>query len=155
MKIETRPGATCLGNSHSRFVVWAPFAEKVDVHLTAPREQWLPLARDAQGYHQATIEDIAPGSLYFYRLDGGKEYPDPASRHQPEGVHGPSQVVGSHFAWEDDTWPGLPLQQYIIYELHVGTFTPEGTFETIIPLLDNLKELGVTALELHDGSPVL
>ena len=146
--MEAKLGVTYLGNSHSRFVVWAPFAQKVDVHIIARRERVLPLERDAQGYHSALIDDVKSGSTYFYQLDGKEEYPDPASRYQPEGVHGPSQIVDATFPWEDNTWPGLPLQHYIAYELHAGSFTPEGTFEAVIPLLDNLKDLGITALEL-------
>jgi len=98
----------------------------------------VPLDRDNRGYFQGLIHDVSPGALYLYRLDGDKERPDPASRFQPLGVHQASQVH----------WSGLPLSQYVIYELHVGTFTPEGTFEAIIPHLPELKDLGVTAIEL-------
>ncbi|OGO24501.1 MAG: malto-oligosyltrehalose trehalohydrolase [Chloroflexi bacterium RBG_16_50_9] len=131
-----------------RFLVWAPLAEKVEAHIIAPEERLLPLAGKAYGYHSAVLEEVAPGSLYFYRLDGSKDYPDPASRCQPQGVHGPSQAVAPAFPWEERHWPGMPLQQYIIYELHVGSFTAEGTFEAIIPCLDELKKLGITAIEL-------
>jgi maltooligosyltrehalose trehalohydrolase len=120
----------------------------VEVHLVAPREKLFPLSRSDRGYFQGTITGVSPGSLYFYRLDGEKDRPDPASRFQPRDVHGPSQVVAPHFPWEDRGWVGPPLQDYIIYELHVGTFTPEGTFAAIIPHLDELQELGVTALEI-------
>jgi maltooligosyltrehalose trehalohydrolase len=94
------------------------------------------------------VDGIEPGSLYMYRLDEGKERPDPASRSQPQGVHGPSEVVSPNFEWEDARWFGLALQDYTICELHVGTFTPKGTFDAIIPRLDELKELGITAVEL-------
>ncbi len=140
-------GATYLGNGQCRFIVWAPLAQKVEVHLMVPEDQFLPLERDGRGYHQAVVEGVEPGSLYLYRLDGEKERPDPASRFQPQGVHGPSQVGDSCFPWEDGCWSGLPLQDYIIYELHVGTFTPEGTFDAVIPLLDEVKGLGITAVE--------
>jgi maltooligosyltrehalose trehalohydrolase len=103
---------------------------------------------DQWGYYQAVLEQVRPGARYFYRLDGDKDRPDPASRYQPQGVHGPSQVVDSSFPWEDRYWPGVPLQDYIIYELHVGTFTKNGTFDAIIPHLDQLKDLGITAVEL-------
>jgi maltooligosyltrehalose trehalohydrolase len=141
-------GATYQGNGRCRFLVWAPLCQKVDVHIVHPRERLFPLQRDTRGYYQTVIEDVKPGSLYFYRLDGRKERPDPTSRLQPQGVHGPSQVVDSNFMWEDGLWFGLPLQDYIIYELHVGTFSPEGTFEAIIPHLNELQELGITAIEL-------
>ena len=123
-------------------------AHTVQVHIVAPHERLVPLERGPRGYHQAVIDGVEPGSLYLYRLDDHQERPDPASRSQPQDVHGPSQVVDSHFAWEDEHWSGLALQEYIFYELHVGTFTPEGTFEAIIPYLDELKDIGITALEL-------
>lgn len=142
-------GATYLGQGRCRFLVWAPWAERVEVHiLTSPQRQ-VPLAPAEQGYHRAVLEGVSPGTLYRYVLDGEKERPDPASRFQPQGVHGPSAVVdASAFAWEDTSWAGLPLEEFILYELHVGTFTPEGTFDAVIPHLDRLAELGVTAVEL-------
>ncbi|MFC1893046.1 malto-oligosyltrehalose trehalohydrolase [Chloroflexota bacterium] len=148
MKLDYRLGATYLGNGRCRFVVWAPFAQTMEVHILSPRERVVPLERYDRGYHQAHIEDVAPGSRYLYRLDGKKERSDPASRSQPDGVHGPSAVIDSHFPWDDENWSGLPLQDYIVYELHVGTFTDEGTFAAVIPYLDNLVELGITAIEL-------
>ena len=106
------------------------------------------MARRRRGYHEVLVDGVEPGTLYRYRLDGTLERPDPASRCQPEDVHGPSQVVDSHFDWDDSAWCGIPLREYILYELHVGTFTPEGTFEAIIPYLPELKALGITAIEL-------
>ncbi len=100
------------------------------------------------GYFLAIADDIPARTLYRYRLDNDKELPDPASRHQPQGVHGPSQVVENCFAWNDSSWRGLPLEKYVLYELHVGTFTSEGTFEAIIPRLRALQKLGITAIEL-------
>ena len=100
------------------------------------------------GYFHAVAEGISAGALYRYRLDGEKERPDPASRYQPQGVHGPSQIVDSRFNWSDSEWRGIPLEKYVLYELHVGTFTPEGNFEAIVPRLATLKDLGVTAIEL-------
>jgi maltooligosyltrehalose trehalohydrolase len=141
-------GAACLGDNRCQFRVWAPFAASVEVHLLEPQEKFISLDKDDRGYHGAITEGVAPGSLYLYRLDGKIERPDPASRSQPQGIHGPSQVVGPQFPWEDEGWHGLPLQKYIIYELHVGAFSPEGTFDAVIPHLDGLKELGITALEL-------
>jgi maltooligosyltrehalose trehalohydrolase len=128
--------------------VWAPLAEKVEVRIVAPPERIVALKKDSQGYHQAIVEGVEPGSLYTYRLDGGKQAPDPASRFQPQGVHGPSEVVKPHFPWEDRHWFGLRIEDYIIYELHVGTFTAEGTFDAMIPHLDALKDVGITAIEL-------
>ncbi|MFB0559561.1 MAG: alpha-amylase family glycosyl hydrolase, partial [Dehalococcoidales bacterium] len=148
MNKGSRLGATYLGNGRCQFIVWAPIIQKVEVHIVSPKELIVPLARGDQGYHQAIVEGVEPGCLYFYRLGSEKECPDPASRSQPGGVHGPSQVVDSYFPWEDQNWAGLPLEEYIVYELHVGAFTKEGTFDAIIPYLDELKDLGITAVEL-------
>jgi len=141
-------GARALGGGRCQFRVWAPQSEQVEVHLVAPRERLVPLQRESQGYHHAVLEGVEPGSLYLYRLDEGLERPDPASRGQPRGVHGPSQVVDPEFPWEDRGWSGLTLDAYVMYELHVGTFTAEGTFDAIIPHLDTLKDVGITAVEL-------
>ncbi len=141
-------GASYLGDNRCQFLIWAPLAQKVDVRIVSPEERFLALERDARGYHYANVDGVKPGSLYFYRLDHDNDFPDPASRSQPEGVHGPSQIVDPGFPWEDYDWSGVPLQEYIIYELHVGSFSREGTFDAVIPFLDKLKELGITALEL-------
>ncbi|MFC1901450.1 malto-oligosyltrehalose trehalohydrolase [Chloroflexota bacterium] len=148
MSTDITLGATYLGNDETRFSVWAPFSERVEAHIVEPRELILPLERDECGYFNTVAGGIPAGGLYFYRLDGQSEYPDPASRFQPRGVHGPSQIVDRDFPWEDVLWPGLPLQDYIIYELHTGTFTPEGTFDAVIKYLEELKDLGITAVEL-------
>ncbi len=140
-------GANYLGDGKTRFEVWAPRAARVDVHITSPKDRLVSMEPEARGYHHAVVDNVEPGSRYHYRLND-KERPDPASRFQPEGVHGPSQVVDSKFDWHDQSWSGLLLKDYIIYELHVGTFTPEGTFDAIVPRLDYLKELGITAVEL-------
>jgi maltooligosyltrehalose trehalohydrolase len=142
-------GATPGPDGQCRFLVWAPQAASVEVHIVAPMERLVPLEMKECGYFEAVVEDVAPGSRYFYRLDGVRERPDPTSRLQPDGVHGPSQVADlTGFQWQDREWSGLPLEEYVIYELHVGTYSPQGTFEAIIPELDQLKDLGVTALEI-------
>jgi maltooligosyltrehalose trehalohydrolase len=141
-------GATCLQDDRCAFCVWAPFSQKVEVHVLSPVEQVRLLHRNEKGYHHGTLEKVQPGSRYFYRLDGLKERPDPASRYQGEGVHGPSQTLSPDFSWKDSGWRGLPLQSFIIYELHVGTYTREGSFEAVVPRLDALCELGITAVEL-------
>lgn len=134
------------------FRVWAPRCNLVEVHLIEPEGegQWVPLVRDELGYHQALVPGVAEGALYFYRLDGEKERPDPASRAQPQGVHGPSQVVSLSYDFSpaDAQWPGVPLAELVIYELHVGAFSAAGTFDGVIQELDRLCELGVTAIEL-------
>lgn len=141
-------GATYLGGGRCRFHLWAPNVQQVTLVLTGPTARAIPMQPYPVGYFHLIVEDAPPGTTYLYRLDDGQERPDPASRYQPEGVHNASAVVDLDFAWSDDGWHGLPLQQFIIYELHVGTFTPEGTFDAIIPRLDSLKELGITAIEL-------
>src|SRR4030095_8761623 len=89
------------------------------------------------------------GDRYFYIVDGQNPVPDPVSRLLPEGVHAPTEIVDPNcFTWTDANWGGMPLQKYVIYELHVGTFTPQGTFACVISKLDYLRELGVTAIEL-------
>ena len=141
-------GCTYLEDGRWRFHVWAPWAEKVEVRIVAPRDRTVTLEKGDRGYHQAVLDRVEPGSLYVYRQDDGKERPDPASRSQPQGVHSHSEVVNPYFTWEDQSWFGLPFEEYIIYELHVGTFTPEGTFAAIIPHLNTLKDVGITAVEL-------
>jgi maltooligosyltrehalose trehalohydrolase len=142
-------GATMLADGRCRFVVWAPLATTVEARLLTPTERCLPLTRGPRGYFSAVVDGVPPGARYRYRLDGARERPDPASRWQPEGVHGPSAVVDpAAFTWHDQDWPGRPLAEYIFYELHVGTFTPEGTFDAVIPRLEALADLGITAVEL-------
>lgn len=148
MNLEVNLGAVYHGNGLCSFRVWAPYARSVAVHVVYPRERLVSLRPASRGYHRETIEGVSPGALYFIRLDGRKDYPDPASRYQPRGVHGPSQVLDHEFPWEDARWAGLSLDRYVFYEIHVGTFTPEGTFAAVIPRLDELAELGVTSIEV-------
>jgi maltooligosyltrehalose trehalohydrolase len=142
-------GATFLPDRGWNFVVWAPYSAHVDVRLSGPERRILPMARNELGYHVAALDSIAPGTQYVYRLADARERPDPASRFQPHGVHGPSQVVDfRRFVWTDALWKGRPLEKSVFYELHVGTYTQEGTFESIIEHLDELADLGITTIEL-------
>ena len=142
-------GATYLGNNHCQFTVWAPLLEKVAVEIVAPQKRLIPMEPQGRGYWQTTASDIVPGTLYLYQLEEKTTRPDPASYFQPQGVHDCSQVVDhSRFNWKDGDWAGIPLENLIIYELHVGTFASEGEFTAIIPRLPQLKELGINALEL-------
>ena len=146
-------GATPLAGGGCRFVAWAPFQGKLSVRLLGAHESGadrvVPMAKSEAGYFAAETDNVPAGTRYFYRLANGSERPDPASRFQPEGVHGPSEVVDlSAFHWTDATWQGLDLEDSVFYELHVGTYTREGTFEALIPHLSDLKELGITAIEL-------
>jgi len=142
------PGATWLGGGRCRFRVWAPARHEVAVRLLEPGDRVVPLGPCERGYHEAVVEDVAPGALYLIRLEDGVERPDPASRHQPRGVHGPSGVVDPTFAWDDDGFRPPAARDLVLYELHVGTFTVEGTFDAAIGHLDALRDLGITAVEL-------
>jgi maltooligosyltrehalose trehalohydrolase len=141
-------GALPVSEGRCLFRVWAPRRRRVDLQIVAPRERVIPMKAAPLGYFELQIEDAPPGTRYFYRLDDEVDRPDPASRSQPDGVHGPSEIVDRQFAWSDQSWHGLPLERYILYELHVGTFTNEGTFDAVIPRLKELADLGVTAIEL-------
>ncbi len=143
-----KSGAILLGDGQCMFRVWAPFETQVQVHVIDPIERVIPLKKADRGYHQEVVEDLGAESLYLYQLSQGKERPDPASRYQPQGVHGPSQVVDPQVDWRDGAWRGIPLADYLIYELHIGTFSREGTFEAAVPHLDRLVDLGITAIEL-------
>ncbi|WP_263770021.1 malto-oligosyltrehalose trehalohydrolase [Propionivibrio soli] len=142
---EPQPG----GGVHFR--VWAPKRQRVWVVLEslagAPTEK--ELARDADGYFNGLVTEAGPGTFYRFRLDDLDSRPDPASRYQPEGPHGPSQVVDPlAFPWSDGAWPGLPLTGQVVYEMHVGTFTRVGTWQAALEQLSPLAELGVTAVEV-------
>ncbi len=135
------------------FRVWAPSARRIDVVLE--REDALShalshaLTPDVDGYHAVFVEGARAGDTYRYRIDEGDAFPDPASRFQPEGPHGPSRIVDpSTFAWTDASWPGVPEVGRVIYEMHVGTFTAEGTWAAAARELPFLAELGVTVIEV-------
>ena len=144
-----RTGAVALQDDAVQFRVWAPNAQRVDLVLAGARWATIPMQRDEEGYFAHTEPNVPENQRYAYRLDGGEERADPCSLWQPDGVAGPSAVVRpDRFAWSDDAWRGVPRQELVIYELHVGTFTREGTFDAIIPRLRELKDLGITALEI-------
>jgi maltooligosyltrehalose trehalohydrolase len=132
------------------FRVWAPGSERVDVVVYGPdAEANHPLDAEGDGYFAGRVERLGVGTRYRYRLDGGDSFPDPASRSQPEGVHGPSEVIDPDaYRWSDAGWEGRRLEDMVIYELHVGTFTPGGTFDSAIERLPALVELGATAVEV-------
>jgi maltooligosyltrehalose trehalohydrolase len=131
--------------------VWAPRATRVDLVLFAANggSESIPLKAEPRGFFSGARSGIAEGARYAFRLDGGPQRPDPVSRWQPEGVHRPSAVLfPERFPWTDARWEGVRRDELVIYELHVGTFTPAGTFDAIVPRLAALRELGVTAIEL-------
>ncbi len=130
------------------FTLWAPFRKEVELHVLSPVERLVKMCRDDSGYWTAHVKGVGNEALYFYRLDGAIERPDPASRFQPQGVHGPSAVVDmSKFHWSS-TAPGTALSRYIIYELHVGTFTEEGRFASATERLSELGSIGINAVEV-------
>lgn len=137
---EVEPGGV-------RFRVWAPAARQVEL---VSGDCTYAMAAAGDGYFEHLVEGMRAGALYRYRLDDQPPFPDPASRFQPEGVHGPSEVVDpSAYRWNDAAWTGIADQRALVfYELHVGTFSPEGTFEGVRRRLPYLKDLGITAIEL-------
>ncbi|MFZ5558416.1 MAG: malto-oligosyltrehalose trehalohydrolase [Pseudomonadota bacterium] len=142
-------GAQLRDDGTARFRLWAPSARTVDLVLTrGEATRSLAMSRQDAGWHEG-IHPATAGDRYRYRIDDGIEVPDPASRFNPDDVHGASALVDpAAYAWGDDAWHGRPWEETVIYELHVGTFSPEGTFAGAQARLDYLAELGVTALEL-------
>jgi maltooligosyltrehalose trehalohydrolase len=152
VKPEEKLGAVWSPDGTCKFLLWAPRAKKVDVRIedagSTRKARTISLEPLDRGYFFGVVKDVAGGALYQYVLDGKTPRPDPVSRFQPRGVHGPSQVVHDRFDWNDEEWRGLELKKYVLYEVHVGTFTPEGTFDAIIPRIANLKQLGITVIEI-------
>jgi maltooligosyl trehalose hydrolase (EC 3.2.1.141) len=140
-------GAVYTTGGFCNFLLWAPNAERVNVHILSPVERIVSLTKVRNGYHHGLLGGVEPGSRYLYRL-GEREFPDPASRSQPEGVHGPSEVIDPSFGWNDAEWRNISLEDYIIYEMHTGVFSADGTFDAVIPHMGYLKDLGINALEL-------
>jgi len=141
-------GATLTGDNCG-FRVWAPAAKTVTLRLiNADGQHDWPMQYADDGHFELQAF-VRTGDKYFYLVDQNKPVPDPVSRLLPEGVHGPTEIIGAEkFTWTDDAWRGLPLREYVIYELHIGTFTPEGTFDAAIAKLPYLKSLGITVIEI-------
>jgi maltooligosyltrehalose trehalohydrolase len=132
------------------FRLWAPAAKQAELALeqASGTPAFNASRRDADGWWECTLPHAGPGTLYRWRIDGAQLVPDPASRHNPEGPHGPSRVIDpASFAWDDD-WRGRPWKECVLYELHVGTFTREGTFAAAAQRLQELVDTGITAVEL-------
>lgn len=132
------------------FRVWATKCQRVEVVIEKDNDEHpVPLTAETDGYFSGLVSHLKAGALYWYRLDGQHQYPDPCSRFQPYGPHGPSQVVDPFaFTWSDADWPGMRLPGQVIYELHIGTFTEEGTFAAAIRELPELQHIGVTLIEV-------
>src|SRR5687768_1894417 len=135
-------GAEYLDGGRTHFRVWAPAAHRLAVVLGTTE---VPLEREEVGYFSGTLE-AAPGSRYRFRIDEGEgRYPDPASRFQPEGPHGPSEIIDpGAFEWSDASWRGVSIAGQVVYEMHVGTFTGDGTWTAAARELDELASIGIT-----------
>ncbi len=131
----------------ARFRVWAPGASRVEVVFEDGGHEPLTLTRDAGGYFSGATH--TPARLYKYRVDDTGPWPDPCSRFQPQGVHGPSMLVDpAAFQWTDAHWRGIEIEGQVIYEVHIGTFTTQGTFDDAADKLEYLRDLGITVLEI-------
>lgn len=147
--IYPRIGPSFQSDNTCTFTVWAPLKNKVSLVLfMTDGEQVVDMECDERGFWSATVTGVAPGTRYKFQLEGRERYPDPASRFQPDGVHGSSELIDDKFEWKDQQWKGLPLKQMVIYELHTGTFSNSGDFQGVIDKLDYLSDLGVNAIEL-------
>jgi maltooligosyltrehalose trehalohydrolase len=149
---KLRRGANVLGmpgTKRVQFSVWAPQASRVYVEVLGEGACEVAMSPGNFGVFSVTIEGIGAGTDYYLRVDDHARCPDPVSRWQPQGVHGPSRVVDPReFAWQDHAWQGIPRCAYVLYEMHVGTFTPQGTFDAAIEKVPHLVDLGVNALEI-------
>jgi maltooligosyltrehalose trehalohydrolase len=142
-------GAELASGGNVHFRVLAPTRKSVEVIFDCQERRAVTLQPDGAGYFAGFAEEAGAGALYKYRLDGKEEYPDPASRFQPDGPGGWSQVVDPHtFQWSDSDWLGLRIKGQIIYEMHIGTFTQEGTWAAALEYLPRLTELGITVVEV-------
>ena len=131
-----------------RFRLWAPLSEAVSLKIY-DLELVIPMIAQARGWYEVEVEEARPGMRYRFVLENGQEVPDPASRYQPEDIDGPSEIIDPRaYAWQDGGWRGRPWEEAIIYEVHIGTFTPAGTFRAAIEKLDALVDLGITAIEI-------
>ncbi len=146
-KLHRWLGAHIVAEQKVRFCVWSPNHQEITLHLVDSNRH-LKMTQSPGGYHRVTADDVGVGQRYIYHVDGGPGRPDPASRFQPQGVHGASQIVDPTFAWTDHDWSGVERNDLVIEELHIGAFTAQGTFAAAIARLDELVDLGVTAIEL-------
>ena len=142
-------GAEPFANGDARFRLWAPGVSQVELCVLGETERRESMKPAADGWFELLYAGVPVGSRYCYRLPDGLKVPDPASRFQPQDVHGPSELIEpAAYDWQDATWRGRPWEEVVLYELHVGSFTPQGTFAGVQARLDYLAGLGVTAIEL-------
>jgi malto-oligosyltrehalose trehalohydrolase len=147
---EMEFGTRVLEDGGVRFRLWAPGAEQVEVCVSGVGEEAAhAMAAQAGGWFDCAVAQARVGNRYQFRIDGEQRVPDPASRFQPDDVHGASEIIDpGSFDWRDLAWRGRPWEQAVVYELHVGSFSPEGTFAGLVSRLDHLVDLGITAIEL-------
>jgi maltooligosyltrehalose trehalohydrolase len=142
-------GAEYRDHGSARFRLWAPAASEVELILGGKDSIHLPLDQCDQGWFELVTDKAKPGTQYAFKIDNGQIVPDPASRFQPNDVHEPSEFIDPNaFDWNDDKWQGRPWEEAVVYELHVGTFTPSGTFAAARERFNYLADLGITAIEL-------
>lgn len=134
----------------AEFRLWAPEAERVDLCIYRKgNEERNPMSKDESNWYKLKVPDARSGTRYHFVINNGLKVPDPASRYQPEDVHGPSELIDpKKFRWNDDDWIGIPWHETIVYELNTGTFSPQGTFDGLTDLLDHFDNLGVNTVEL-------
>lgn len=141
-------GPKRLSDTEFSFTVWAPLHEEMILHIVQPIEKKIKMKKKSDGFFHIQTKAEA-GWRYFFMPDGKEDLADPASCFQPEGVHGPSEIIDhSTYQWKDKEWKGIPFDELILYELHTGTYTQEGSFEAIIGKLDHLADTGINAIEL-------
>ena len=149
VRVHTMPlGAELRPDGTVRFRLWAPAQERASLVFEGANAA-MPMTPLEDGWHELVTDRATPGNRYRFELMDGLQVPDPVSRYQPEDVHGPSEVIDPRaYQWSDRAWRGFPWREAVVYELHVGSFTPEGTFRALIEKLGYLVDLGVTAIEL-------
>ena len=140
-----RVGANYIPGEGCHIRIWAPHAKTMEISWNG--QVAAPLQAEERGYYTGFFPDQKPGDRYYFHLDG-KKIPDPASRYQPEGVYGPSQITAQDYPWTDENWQGVPFDEWVIYEIHPGTYSKNGDFKGIIGDLPRLKDLGITTLEI-------
>jgi len=146
MKVGQRNIGVNFDQQQAAIRLWAPFAKSVAIKLT--NHTTIDLMPEDRGYWSLLTDQVRPGSRYWFVLNGDQQFPDPASLAQPDGVHGASMAIDLGYDWREALWENISINDYIIYELHTGTFSPEGTFSGIAAHLDHLVKLGITAIEL-------
>ena len=148
-RLHSMPFGAEYAGGTTRFALWAPACASVEVAIGRGNVRRIAMLREADGWHRCMVSDLAPGTAYAFAVDGGATVPDPASRSNPWDVAGPSAIVDPcGFDWPDGGWRGRPWHEAVVCEMHVGTFTPGGTFATAIERLDHLRDTGITALEV-------